>query len=177
MGKWTARYYRNDLTNEIGYDGSSNVNFDPTRREGFELESQHRISASMDGSIQLAHRKAVFRSGPNDGRDVPMVPQDSLTARLSWRMSSTQQFVLSGQLVSQQRITGDWDNTCTDKIPGYGVLNLRYNHQIHFWTYSASINNLSDHSYYNYRSRCSSTAKSVYPEAGRALYFSAQRRF
>ena len=40
-----------------------------------------------------------------------------------------------------------------------------------------AVNNLTDHLYYNYRSRCSPTAKSVYPEAGRALYLSAQRRF
>ncbi len=176
-GKWTARYYSNDLTNEIGYDGSANVNFDPTRREGVELESQHRLSSSVDASVQAAHRRAVFRSGPHDGRDVPMVPHDSLTARLSWRMSSTQQIVVSGQWVAQQRVTGDWDNACTEKIPSYGVLNLRYNHQIVMWTYSAAINNVTDHSYYNYRSRCSPTEKSVYPEAGRSVYLSAQRRF
>lgn len=176
-GKWTARYYRNDLTNEIGYDGSANVNFDPTRREGVEIESQHRLSSSVDAAVQAAHRKAVFRSGPNEGREVPMVPHDSLTARVSWRMSSTQQLILSGQWVAQQRVTGDWDNACTDKIPSYGVLNLRYNHQVDLWTYSLAVNNLTDHLYYNYRSRCSPTAKSVYPEAGRALYLSAQRRF
>jgi len=176
-GKWTARYYRNDLNNEIGYDGSANVNFDPTRREGFEVESQHRLSSSVDAAVQAAHRKAIFRSGPNEGREVPMVPHDSLTARVSWRMSSTQRLILSGQWVAQQRVTGDWDNACTDKIPSYGVLNLRYNHQVDLWTYSLAVNNLTDHLYYNYRSRCSPTAKSVYPEAGRALYLSAQRRF
>ena len=106
-----------------------------------------------------------------------MVPRDSLTARVSWRMSSTQQLIMSGQWVAQQRVTGDWDNACTEKIPSYGVLNLRYNHQVDLWTYSLALNNLTDHLYYNYRSRCSPTAKSVYPEAGRALYLSAQRRF
>ncbi|MFM8576666.1 MAG: TonB-dependent receptor [Limnohabitans sp.] len=176
-GKWSARYYRNDLTNEIGYDGSANVNFDPTRRDGLELDVHRRLSAYLDASVQVAHRQAVFRSGPNEGRDVPLVPRDSLTARMSWRVSSSQQFVLSGQWVAQQRITGDWDNACTDRIPSYGVLNLRYHHRVERWTYAATINNLTDHSYYNYRSRCSPTAKSVYPEAGRALCLSAQRQF
>ncbi len=176
-GQWTARYYRSDLTNEIGFDGNSNINFDPTSRQGFEIESQHRLTAAVKASVQAAHRKAVFRSGPNDGRLVPLVPQDSLTARLSWQMSSYQQIVMSAQWVSKQRITDDWDNTCPENIPSYGTIHLRYNHQIDSWTYSLAMNNLTDHSYFNYRSRCSPIAKSIYPEARRAIYLSAQRRF
>jgi iron complex outermembrane receptor protein len=177
-GEWTARYYRNDLRREIGFDPMmGNVNFDPTRREGLELDASAQLSRALNGGLQFAERRAVFRRGAYEGKTVPLVPHRTLTARLTYRQSPTQQWVLSSQLVSSQRIGDDFDNVSTTRIPGYGILNLRYSQSIGAWTWAISGKNLLDKQYYNYRTYVNETYRSIYPEAGRTFLVSAERRF
>jgi iron complex outermembrane receptor protein len=178
-GKWSVRYYRSDLTNEIGLDPASysNVNFDPTRRSGVEIDATAKLAKAVDAGIQYAHRQAVFRGGSYAGNSVPMVPSQSLTARLSYLLSETRTVSLTSQVVSSQRVTDDFDNSCASKIPGYGTMNVRYSQRMQDWTLSAMVNNLADKQYYNYRSRCDASLKSVYPEAGRTFHVMAQRKF
>ena len=178
-GKWSVRYYRSDLNNEIGLDPASysNVNFDPTRRSGVEIDASAKLAKAVDAGIQYAYRQAIFRSGPYAGKTVPMVPAQSLTARLSYLLSDTRTVSLASQLVSSQYVTDDFSNSCSSKTPGYGTLNVRYSERVQVWTLSAMINNLTDQQYYNYRSRCNSSSKSIYPEAGRTFHLMAQRSF
>jgi iron complex outermembrane receptor protein len=173
-----VRFYRSKLTDEIGYDPAmGNSNFDPTRREGVELDGAVRIARSTDLSAQFASRRARFRGGSYAGKTVPMVPLQSLTARLVHRFSSERTLVLSSQWVSSQRITDDFSNTCAEKIPAYQIFNARLSEVIDDWTLSAAINNLTDERYFNYRTRCNPNLKSIYPEAGRTVLLTAQRRF
>lgn len=176
---WTVRYYRSDLTNEIGLaaDFFSNVNYDPTRREGVELEAKAPLTKQLGGAMQLAHRKATFREGTYAGKTVPLVPQNSVTTRLTYDMSATQQWVLLYQWVDAQKIAGDLDNTCAQEIPSYGLANVRYNQRIEGWMVSGQLTNAFDKQYYDYRSRCDTTKRSIYPQAGRAFMLSASRSF
>jgi iron complex outermembrane receptor protein len=177
-GQWTARLYRSNLTREIGYDPMiGNVNFDPTRREGIELDASTKLANQLDGGLQFAVRSASFRSGSYAGKTIPLVANRLLTARLVYRQSGTQRWLLTSQLVSAQRIGDDFDNTGNSKIAGYATLNLRYSHKVDAWTYAATANNLLDKRYFNYRTYSDETAKSVYPEAGRTFLVSAQRSF
>ena len=178
-GKWSVRYYRSSFTNEIGYDpaSNSNVNFDPTRRSGVEIDASAKLAKAVNAGIQYAHRQAVFREGSYTGNTVPMVPSQSLTARLSYLLSETRTVSLTSQFVSSQHVTDDFSNSCSSKTPGYGTVNVRYSEKVQEWTLSAILNNLTDKQYYNYRSRCDASLKSVYPEAGRTFHVMAQRRF
>lgn len=178
-GKWSVRYYRSNLTNEIGLDPASysNVNFDPTRRSGVEIDATAKLAKTVDAGIQYAHRQAVFRVGSYAGNTVPMVPSQSLTARLSYLLSETRTVSLTSQLVSSQHVTDDFSNSCSSKTPGYGTVNVRFSEKVQEWTLSAMLNNLTDKQYYNYRSRCDASLKSIYPEVGRTFNVMAQRRF
>lgn len=178
-GKWSVRYYRSDLINEIGLDPAtySNVNFDPTRRSGVEIDATAKLAKTVDAGIQYAHRQAVFREGSYAGNSVPLVPSQSLTARLSYRLSETRTVSLTSQMVTSQRVSDDFANNCTSRIPGYGTMNIRYVQRVENWTLSGMVNNLADKHYYNYRTLCDATQKSVYPEAGRTFHVMAQRRF
>jgi iron complex outermembrane receptor protein len=178
-GRWSAHFYQHDLTDEIGLaaDNMSNINYDPTRRKGIEVDMSASMSASWTTGLQYANRRATFRDGVYAGKDVPMVPQQTMTVRSIHKLSSAQTLMIAAQWVSEQRVTGDFDNTCADKIPSYGMVNTRYSQQLDSWTLSAGFNNLFDKSYYNYRTRCNPTAKSVYPEAGRTFMVTAQNRF
>jgi iron complex outermembrane receptor protein len=176
---WTLRYYRNDLRNEIGLaaDFFSNVNYDPTRREGLELEAKAPINPQLKGALQLAHRNATFREGTYAGKKVPLVAQNSLTTSLSYNMTATQQWFFLYQWVDSQKIAGDLDNTCAQEIPSFGVANIRYRQRLDQWTLSGQVTNAFDKQYYDYRSRCDATKRSVYPQAGRAFMVSASRQF
>jgi iron complex outermembrane receptor protein len=176
---WTLRYYRNDLRNEIGLESDyfSNVNYDPTRREGVEIEAKAPVSKQLGGALQLAHRNASFREGVHAGKKVPLVSQNSLTARLTYEMSAKQQWFFLYQWVDSQKIAGDLDNTCTQDIPSFGVANVRYSQRIEAWTLSGQVSNAFDKQYYDYRSRCDVTKRSIYPQAGRAFMLSASRSF
>jgi iron complex outermembrane recepter protein len=178
-GRWAVRYYRHDLANEIAYVPSqfANINFDPTRRDGFEFDVNARLGKTVDAGLQYALRRAIFRDGVNAGRDIPLVPSQTLTARLVYAMSSTQHWQVTTQLVSSQRIGDDFSNTSLLRIPGYGVTNLRYSQKLNQWTLSAEIRNIGDRAYYNYRTRVSAVSRSVYPEPGRAFYLTARHDF
>lgn len=178
-GRWSLRYYRHDLTDEIGYVPSqfANINFDPTRRDGLELDVKARLGKAVDLGFQYALRHAYFRDGINAGKDIPLVPSQTLTARLAYEVSSTQQLQFSTQVVSSQRIGDDFSNASLLKIPGYGIMNLRFSQKFNAWTLAAEVRNIADRAYYNYRTRVSAASKSVYPEAGRAFYLTAQHDF
>lgn len=179
----SARYFRHDLRNEIGFIKNpserfgSNRNFEPTRRDGLEFDLNTRLGSSTEAALQYAWRRAVFTSGVYQGSDIPLVPRQSLTARLNYRMSANQQWLLTSQWVASQRIGDDFSNSSAQRVPAYGIVNLRYNHKLAGWTLSAAVNNLTDRAYYNYRTNVDEDEKSVYPEAGRTFLVSAQRRF
>ena len=173
-GELTGRYYRNNLLNEIGYDPNiGNVNFDPTRREGLELEVKDKISNKVTAGIQLAVRRAVFLKGAYKGNTVPLVSNRNLTANISYQQSEFQQWIASAQLISKQRIGSDFTNTSPHKIPGYGILGLRYNYIVDRWSFSAAVNNLLDKKYYNFRTY----PNSIYPESGRTYMITAKFKF
>ncbi len=178
-GYWTVRYYRSDLRDEIGLgaDYMTNMNFDPTRREGVEFESKIKFNSSFRGGVQVAQRKSTFRDGQYEGKEVPLSPEQSLTANLMYQMSSTQQVVLVNQWVSEQRVAGDLSNTCSQVIPSFSLTSLRYSHSFDAWMFSGQISNLFDKQYYDYRSRCNPTSRSIYPQAGRTWTLTARRNF
>jgi iron complex outermembrane receptor protein len=178
-GQWSARAYRYAFTNEIGMgsDQFSNVNYDPTRRQGLELDTKAHISPKFDAAVQYAYREAVFTEGSYAGKQVPLAPKNVLTARLSYLMSETQNISLMTQWVSSQKISGDFGNTCQDDIASYALVNARYSQKINSWTLSAGVNNLFDKHYYNLRTRCDPTKKSIYPEVGRTFLVTLQNRF
>jgi iron complex outermembrane receptor protein len=178
-GNWTVRYYRSDLRDEIGLgaDNMTNMNFDPTRREGVEFEAKMKLTSSLRGGVQIAQRKSTFREGQYEGKEVPLSPEQSLTANLMYQLSSNQQFVLSNQWVSEQRIAGDLSNTCAQAIPSFSLTNLRYSHGLGAWLFSGQISNLFDQQYYDYRTRCNPASRSIYPQEGRTWTLTARRSF
>lgn len=177
--EWAARYYRNDLRNEIGLgaDFMTNMNYDPTRREGIELEAKTKLTPSIRSGLQFAQRQSNFREGQYQGKTVPLTPSQSLTANVQYQMNATQQVVLLTQWVSSQKIAGDLDNTCSQNISGYGLTNLRFNQKMDAWLISGQVSNLFDRQYYDYRSRCDATKRSIYPQLGRAWLVTARRNF
>lgn len=175
--KAELRVYRSDITNEIGFDPGiananafsgfgANVNFDPTLRQGVELEVKHSISTTFDLRANAALRQATFKSGVYIGKDVPLTPRQTLALRFDWRFTEKQLVSAGVQWVGAQR--PDFANACT--MPAYATLDARYAYKFANAEFALGATNLANSKYYSQAFRCvAGVTNGIYPDAGRAI--------
>ena len=177
-----ARVYRSSLTDEIGYDPSApntffpgaNVNFDPTRRQGLELEYTEPLAESFTLHANGALRRATFRAGSYDGKDVPLTPRRSLALRGEWEPVAGQQVDVLLNHVGAQK--PDFDNACS--MPAYTTLDLRYAYRWQQAELALGVANAGDRKYYTQAFSCTAgVVGGIYPEAGRAFTASLRLAF
>jgi iron complex outermembrane receptor protein len=182
---WRARaaYYSQDLENEIYFSplAFANINLDPTRRRGFELEAAWRVSPTVDLRASYAQLQATFRSGVYggvdvSGKDVPLVPEQIATAGVAWRFLPRTRFIANARYVGPQRYDGDQENVFR-KQPDYTLVDLKLEHTIGKLTLAAEVKNLFDEGYYSYGLWFAPTTVFAYPAPGRAGYLSAAYQF
>jgi iron complex outermembrane recepter protein len=170
-----ARLYRSNLNDEIGYDPTApnpygglgaNINFQPTRRQGVEIEHTEPLAEAFTLHVNAALRRATFRAGTYDGKDVPLTPRRTLSLRGEWEPSDDQQIdVLLNHVGSQHP---DFDNLCS--MPAYTTLDLRYAYRWQHVELALGVTNAADRKYYTQAFSCNAgSVSSIYPEAGRAL--------
>jgi iron complex outermembrane recepter protein len=178
--KLTVRLFRHNLKNEIFYDPTAsggfgaNVNLDPTRRQGVEVEAAVRIAAAFRVTTQWQHVKARFTDGPNSGNEMVMVPDNTVSARLNWLPDAATSASLGVQWVDSQRYGGDFDNSCSGKIPSYTTIDGRYAQRIGAWELAIMGNNLANKHYFSNAYGCNG---GIYPSNGRQLKVSARYDF
>lgn len=172
--KLEVRLYRSNLTDEIGYDRTapgpfglgSNVNFDPTRRQGVELDGDWKVSSSLSLSARLTLRRSTFREGPNVGKDVPLAPRRTLALRADWIPMAQHRLSGGVNFVGSQH--PDFANVC--RMPAYTTVDARYAVQVKNMEFSLGVNNLFDRDYYTQAFGCTAgQTSSIYPEAGRTF--------
>lgn len=180
-----GRFYRSSLKGEIGYDPvvinplswngvGANVNFDPTRRQGFELEGKQALSKALDVRFSGAVREAQFVEGAYAGRSVPLAPNKTLAAGLDWRPWGGH--AVSGTLKWVDTQYPTFANDCA--MPAYATMDLRYSYQIRDAELALGVANLADAKYYSVAQRCSNGAPTaIYPEAGRTATASVRLKF
>lgn len=176
-----ARLYRSELTNEIGFDPNAvlpfgaNVNFDPTRRQGLEVDWKHDLSASLGVRVNAAWRQASFRSGPYAGKDVPLAPRQSTAVRADWVPVAGHR--VSGGVVWVSSQHPDFANSC--RMPSYLTADARYAWQFRRNAELAlGVTNLLDRKFYTQAFGCAGgVTTSIYPEAGRLLTASVRVNF
>ena len=172
----TLRVFRHKLDNEIFFDPTgygANVNLDPTRRQGVELEARARIDAAWTASAQWQHVKADFTDGPHAGKEMVLVPKNTLSARLAWTMDG-QSADLGAQWVDSQRFGDDFANSCSTRMPAYTTLDGRYARKLGAWELAVAGLNLADRKYYSNAYGCRA---GIYPSDGRQLKVSARYDF
>ena len=182
-GQIDLRLYRSDLKNEIGFDPAglgpfgpfgANVNFDSTRRQGFEVEAKHAMTASVDLRVNAAWRQAKFTEGIYAGNDVALVPARTIALRADWRPVAGHSVNAGINWVSLQ--SPDFANAC--KIPAYTTVDLRYAMRYRNAEFALAAGNLFDRKYYTQAFGCNTgVTTSIYPEAGRVMTASVRIKF
>lgn len=179
--KLDIRWYQSDLTDEIAYDGNAtgpglgaNVNLDPTRRQGLELEGRYALNSAVNLRLNAAVRQARFVSGAYAGNHVPLVPARTLALRADWSPALGHRVDGGLNWVSSQN--PDFSNLCT--MPAYTTMDLRYGYQFRNAEFALGFNNLGDSKYYTQAFGCTAgVTTSIYPEAGRTVTASVRVRF
>jgi iron complex outermembrane receptor protein len=168
-----VRLYRNALTNELAYDGTvangggsgANVNLDPTRRQGLEVQTKRQITKDVEALLNVAWRQSKFSEGAHAGKDIPLAPNATVAATAIWNAAAGRTVNLSLNWVSSQSV--DIDNQCS--IPSYATWSTGYSYQIRNMEFSLGISNLTDVKYYTQAYSCTGgVTNGIYPEAGRA---------
>lgn len=185
--KLTAKLFRHKLKNEIYYDPLSppcpggfcgaNVNLDPTKHEGIEIEANTRLTQEFTVSGILRHVKAKFSEGPYAGKEMTLVPKNTATLRLNWLPGNGQSANVGVQWVDSQRYAGDFTNACSMKIPSFATLDARYAIRVGTWEFAVTGTNLADKSYFSQAFNACRDTASIYPDAGRAVKLSARKDF
>jgi len=185
-GEVDVHWYRNNLNNEIGYDATAvgpwgpgtgaNINFDPTLRQGLELEAKQAISAAFDLRLNAALRQATFTAGVYSGDNVPLAPSKTLALHANWRFAAGHSLDGGVNWVSSQQPGGDFSNKFT--MPTYSTVDLRYAYQIRNAELALGVANLMDTKYYSQSYLdFAGTDVGIYPEAGRTVTASLRLKF
>ncbi len=175
--------YQIDLEDEIYFSPLtfSNINLQPTRRRGMELETQWRAAPTLDLRAALALLDARFRSGVYGGVDVsgkkvPLVPETLATAGLSWSYATRSRFNFNLRYVGRQRFDNDQANTFPRQQPDYTLADLKLEHGFERWDLAFEVRNLFDRKYFSYGTATGPTSFSALPAPGRAAYASLAYR-
>lgn len=180
----TAKWFRHRVRDEIYYDPTipgaffpgANTNLDPTRHQGVELEGRLRVSESLLLSAAYQHIEAKFVEGVNAGREVALVPKNTLSTRLNWK-SGNQSADAGVRWIDRQRSGGDFANTCA-KMPSFTTIDARYAVRVNAWEFALTGTNLADRNYYSQAFSCAGGQVSgIYPENGREVKFTARYDF
>ena len=171
------------LTDELHFSPITfaNVNLDPTRRYGMEHTATVRITDDVRLKGSASYTRAVFRSGPFAGNDVPEVSRWSGSAGASWdiyRKYLTAEAV--AHYVGKRFADGDEANVGASMIPAYTVVDLRLGGEADRFFWSLSVQNLFNKSYYDYaldQSFPGFPFVSIYPLPGRAVTLRAGATF
>jgi iron complex outermembrane receptor protein len=183
-GKLEARLFRSEVSDEIGFDPNAagpfgfpgaNVNFDPTRREGLELDWSHALTAALGVRVNASVRQATFQAGPYAGMDVPLVPRQTLAVRGDWVPVAGHRLNAGVNWVSSQH--PDFNNAC--RMPAYVTADARYAWQFQRNAELAlAVTNLFDRKFYTQAFGCAGgQTTSIYPEPGRQLSASVRVQF
>ena len=176
----TARLFRHALTDEIFYDPTlnnffgANTNLDPTERKGIELDLHAALAYNLRLVARVQHVKARFTDGPNDDREMVLVPGNVASMRLSWVPDNGHSADAGVQWVGRQRYGSDFSNDCADRMPSYATLEARYARQLGRWEFAVAGLNLTDKHHFSQAFFCRG---SIYPSDGRQVKVSARYDF
>ncbi len=179
---FSARAFHQSTQDEIAYDNNlfSNVNLDPVRRTGVELEGQVQLNPAWRLAGSLQQIRARFSSGAYVGNRPPHVAQTNAQVRLAWSPAVAHRIEAALNHRGEAVLGNDWSNACARRAPARTTLDLSYafSPQGVGWSLSAGVDNLTDRKTFGWgftNATCSAT--NVYPEAGRSFKLKARYSF
>jgi iron complex outermembrane receptor protein len=193
-GRFDIRAYRSDLMNELAFRNElglvtgpgysyileSNVNLQPTRRQGLDFDLSYQWSPAILVGSSLSIRDAKFREGEFSGKRIPMSASEIVSLRGEYAIDDRQRVGVMSRWTSSQYVALDFDNNYP--MPSYTVSDLYYQHKTSQFDFAVKVLNIFDQNYYSYATRVTASGATpaytaVYPDFGRSFWVSARWRF
>ncbi len=140
--------YQLDLDDEIAFDpvNFANINLDETRRKGVITSGHWQQSKKLGYSASYTFTDAEVLSGAFAGKDIPLVARHSVLLGSDYQL--TDKWQLYGELfaISDRVFSGDFNNVL-ERLPGYGVINIKAEYDYSNFIFTARVNNLLNKEY------------------------------
>jgi iron complex outermembrane receptor protein len=178
--KSAVSLYYSRLSNEIGFDGSSNVNFDHTRRQGLETTNRYLFNSRLSilGALNIGESK--FANGQYSGKLIPGAPNISGSIGAQYQFNSKERLGWQTRFSSYAYASSDMNNSQTHRA-GYGVSDFNYFFSEKEWQIVGSINNVLNKNYADtaiYKSTYYSLYQlTAYPALGRNFSITGRYNF
>ena len=135
----------------------ANTNLDPTRRHGSETSATYQVKEGLTLKGGVAYTRSVFREGPFNGHDVPLVSRWTANAGVSWDV--WRKYLVLDAAVrynGQRRMDNDQANF-QPMIPAFTTVDLRIGGEVDKMFWSFAVQNLFNVKYFDYAVASAST--------------------
>jgi len=140
--------YQLDLDDEIAFDPANfaNVNLDETERKGFIASGHWQATQRLGVSASYTFTDAEVSDGALKGNEIPFVAEHSGLFSLDYSITGKWQVYGEVVALSDRVFAGDFDNVL-DKLPGYGLLNVKAEYRYQDFVFTGRVNNVLDKEY------------------------------
>jgi iron complex outermembrane receptor protein len=140
--------YRLDLDDEIAtvpgvglFGFPANTNIDATRRDGLILSGAWQVTERVRLAGSYSYVDARVSAGPFAGNRIPGVARNIGSVSAQYQPAPRWSLYAELQATGNRVLLGDFANAF-QRLPGYGVVNLKADYHFKRWTFSARVNNL-----------------------------------
>lgn len=144
--RWSANAFSNTIDNLINYPPPTYAvsQTDKARIQGVELSAGTQL-AGWEVNANLTLQKPENRSGADAGKNLIYRPEQLANIDIDRDLGK---FRVGASLRGESQRYTDTANTASDKLAGYGTLDLRTDYQLtKSWTVGAKLNNVLDKDY------------------------------
>lgn len=172
-----ATFYDLKLTDEIAWNNLTfqNENLAKTLHRGLELDARWRLMPRLDLNASYSNTTARFRDGANDGKTIPLVPEQKASLGMVWKPGTAWAHSMVAYYVGDRHFGGDESNV-RQKLAGYTTLDWQTRWQMNLWSVTAKLQNLTGKKYaqlgYDY-----GYGASYYPANPLGAYLTVRRDF
>lgn len=168
--------YHQKLRNEIQFNPGTytNDNIDPTLRRGATIGATTAVTDNVTINGSLTVQRSLFRSGPQEGNDVTVVPRRLGYVNVHWQATPIWSVALSDTYTGNQFFDNDQSNSFGQKIPAFHRVDTRLGYKWKQLNAAFTVSNLTnaDDSYsYGVRSIYTPGRYFAYPLPGREYRF------
>ncbi|MDP2167577.1 MAG: TonB-dependent receptor [Thermodesulfovibrionales bacterium] len=168
--------YKMDVTDELYVNPTggpwgmgANENLDKTEHKGAELGFTAGLTGNLSLSGNWTYTKATFESGPDVGKDIPLIPGQTANLDATARFADNFLLALNTNWVGSRYLDNDVTNSL-EKLDDYMTVGTKLSYQYKMATAYAGVDNILNEKYSDYGVTGSSGAKNYYPAPERKYY-------
>ena len=173
--------FHQDVENEIHFNPVTfqNINLEDTEHRGLEANASYWFNDLLTVSAAYTLLDAEFTDGPNDGNELPLIPEHSYMLSASGAIKDWFNYAIVWNHVSASHFENDESNEFEGKIPSYQTVDLKLSRSFADLDLALSVNNLFDEEYFSYGVSSTSTVGryNAYPLPERTFFLSASYTF